>query len=402
MPRQLYLNELDNQSLSSPVEETKLMPVNKKDKPKRNRSAFIIFSSEMRPVIKAEEKQQLNSNEMMVKLADLWKGLNEEERKKYHDKAEKEKVRYLLELNEFYQTHPYDVIQNKTKNNHVKKPCSAYGLFLKETKKVVKVERPDLKMADVLKIVAERWKVLDENTKKIYQEQAKAEKEVVKAKMTENSQDEDKIYAASLPQKRLQSQKRVKKALLRENIKMDVINPTTKIEEAETSDSSPFEDLVFASRSETNESEGLNNYNFFLQDDLLLNQVPSLNFNYNRMLSIEPIAHTTTEYIQEKPIQKNVDLLMDMCDIKPKKSSDFLMDILNFQSIQQDFGKNSTKNSFMNQASTNSNTATRSCANTSRQVLNNALINALDFDCSNDFNFDYFSFDNNNFGTINF
>jgi len=209
MPRQLYYNELDNLSLTSPDEPKMMTAVNKKDKPKRNRSAFIIFSSEMRPLIKSEEKQKLNSNEMMVKLADLWKGLKEEERKKYHDMAEKEKVRYLLELNEFYQTHPFDVIQNKTKNNHVKKPCSAYGLFLKETKKVVKVERPDLKMADVLKIVAERWKVLDEKTRKIYQEQAKAEKEVVKAKINEtNNSEDEKIYASSLPQKRLQSQKK--------------------------------------------------------------------------------------------------------------------------------------------------------------------------------------------------
>ena len=110
----------------------------------------------MRSKIKAEGNQMTNSNEMMIKLADLWKNLKADDKKKYSDMAEKEKVKYLLELNEFYQTHPFDVIQNKTKKNHVKKPCSAYGLFLREAKKAVKVEQPDLKMADVLKIVAER------------------------------------------------------------------------------------------------------------------------------------------------------------------------------------------------------------------------------------------------------
>jgi len=69
---------------------------------------------------------------MMVKLASLWKDLADDEKKKYHDEAEKEKMRYLMELNEFYQKNPFEVIQNKTKKNHVKKPCSAYALYLKE------------------------------------------------------------------------------------------------------------------------------------------------------------------------------------------------------------------------------------------------------------------------------
>jgi len=71
---------------------------------------------------------------MMVKLATMWKELDDESRKKYNDQAEKEKVRYLLELNNFYQSHPFEVIQNKTKKNHIKKPCSAYALYLKEQK----------------------------------------------------------------------------------------------------------------------------------------------------------------------------------------------------------------------------------------------------------------------------
>jgi hypothetical protein len=397
MPRQLYYNELDNLSLTSPAEETKLMTtVNKKDKPKRNRSAFIIFSSEMRPLIKSEEKQKLNSNEMMVKLADLWKGLNEEERKKYYDMAEKEKVRYLLELNEFYQTHPFDVIQNKTKNNHVKKPCSAYGLFLKETKKVVKVEKPDLKMADVLKIVAERWKVLDDKTRKIYQEQAKAEKEVVKAKINENTSEDDKCYASSLPQKRLQSQKRVKKALLKENIKVTYTHPELKMEEVSTSEYSPFEEAVFATLSETNDSEVTpNHWNTFPTDEMILNHIPSFNMNYNRMPSIEPFSSNN------QIAQNNVEMIMDTVDLKPKKSNDFLMDLLNFQSIQQDFGfKYSMKNSLVNQTSSCSAIRSNNCK-PSRQVLNDALVSALDFGCNNEFDFDYFNFENN-LSTINF
>lgn len=110
----------------------------------------------MRKKLKKESKNSLNSNEMMVRLAQLWKDLADSEKKKYNDQAEKEKTKYLMDLNEYYQKNPLKVIQNKTKKNHVKKACSAYALFLKEMKKNIKAEDPSLKMADVLKIVAER------------------------------------------------------------------------------------------------------------------------------------------------------------------------------------------------------------------------------------------------------
>lgn len=393
MNRQLYTYEFDNLSQNSPAEEPKTtVPMTKKDKPKRNRSAFIIFSSEMRPLIKSENGQKLNSNEMMVKLADLWKGLKEEERKKYNDMAEKEKVKYLLELNQFYQTHPYDVIQNKTKNNHVKKPCSAYGLFLKETKKVVKTEQPDLKMADVLKIVAQRWKALDDNKRRIYQEQAKVEKEVVKAKINEHTSDEEKLYAASLPQKRLQSQKRVKKALLRETVKLNNGSSpdNLKMEELETSDSSPFEEAVFANISESCESEVANTFTPFPTDDMLFDSFCTFNLNLTKMPSIEPMFQTIRE-------SAHIEKINDISEMKSKKSNDFLADILNFQTIQD--------NTCVKQASNfSTNGALNFSARPSRQFINDTLINALDFGYSAELDFDCLNFENrfNNFSGINF
>jgi hypothetical protein len=330
---------------------------------------------------------------MMVKLADLWKGLKEEERKKYNDMAEKEKVKYLLELNQFYQTHPYDVIQNKTKNNHVKKPCSAYGLFLKETKKVIKIEQPDLKMADVLKIVAQRWKALDDNKRRIYQEQAKVEKEVVKAKITEHTSDEEKLYAASLPQKRLQSQKRVKKALLRETVKFNNVSSpdNLKMEELETSDSSPFEEAVFANLSESCESEEVaNTFTQFPTDDMLFDSFCNFNLNLAKMPSIEPMFQTIRE-------STHAEKTNDICEMKSKKSNDFLADILNFQNIQD--------NTCVRQASSfSTNGAFNFSARPSRQFINDTLINALDFGYSAEIDFDSLNFENrfNNFSGFNF
>lgn len=114
----------------------------------------------MRAKLRNDKFEKLNSNEMMVRLAELWKNLAENEKKKYHDQAEQEKVRYNTELTNFYQKNPFEVIQNKTKKNHIKKPCSAYAIYLKETKVTIKQEHPNLKMADILKIVAERYNTL--------------------------------------------------------------------------------------------------------------------------------------------------------------------------------------------------------------------------------------------------
>jgi len=421
MSRRLYSNDADSlskgsydthsESLMSPAEDNSfMMPVNNKNKPKRNRSAFIIFSSEMRSVLKVEGKEKVNSNEMMVKLADAWKNLKEEERKRYQDMAEKEKVKYLLELNEFYQTHPFDLIQNKTKRNHVKKPCSAYGLFLKETKKTVKAEHPELKMADVLKIVAERWKNLEEKERMKYQNQAQLEKEATKAKLDEQTaaNNGDKTDLTFLPQKRLQSQKRVKKALLRENLKMKSGSPDLyKIEETETLDSSPFEDAVFAPVAENQAAEPMINANFFtgFNNDDLFSSLPALTFNFNRLPSIEPIFQNTqskfepTKQISTAPLTMPP---MEIAELKPKKSNDFLMDLLNFHSIQDNFdGRYSVKDSMVKKVSSTCGTSMNRAAKSSRQALNDALVGALNFDAPTDFGLNFFNFDAT-FSEINF
>jgi hypothetical protein len=220
----LFVNKSSkNVAFSPSSEETSVSsPKNKgntggkKKKPKRNRSAFIIFSSTKRAELKSLHDPELNSNEMMVKLAELWRDLPEYQKRMYHDEAEKEKLRYLHDLNEFYENNPNEVIQNKTKKNHVKKPCSAYALYLKDTKKIIKNESPDLKMADILKVVAQRWRELNETQRSVYQQKALAEKEVTKAKMNEYLSckvEEPVLPKKSSPQqKKEQSRKKPSKA----------------------------------------------------------------------------------------------------------------------------------------------------------------------------------------------
>jgi hypothetical protein len=226
---------LSDISEESPYQSPKISgkAPSKKKKPKRNRSAFIIFSSTKRAQLKSLCDDQLNSNEMMVKLAELWRDLPEYEKRLFHEEAEKEKVRYLQDLNEFYEHNPNEIIQNKTKKNHVKKPCSAYALYLKDTKKTIKLESPDLKMADILKVVAQRWRELSESHRSIFQQKALAEKEITKAKMSEylsNKVEESAPSKKSPPQKK--DRKRAPKTL-KGSVKIEESSPecSPKIEE---------------------------------------------------------------------------------------------------------------------------------------------------------------------------
>jgi len=231
----------------------------KKKKPKRNRSAFIIFSSEMRAKLRTEHKEKLNSNEMMVKLAELWKNLGEDEKKKYYDQAESEKVRYNTELSNFYQQNPFEVIQNKTKKNHIKKPCSAYAIYLKETKKDIKAENPDLKMADILKVVAEKWKKLTDSERIIFQKKALVEKELTQAKINQQqgiTPDTAKPSKKESPKKSSSGSKRSSKAM----------EPMIKIDASEQQGNIEFksEAIEFYPEPAPIKHQVMNyNYNFF-------------------------------------------------------------------------------------------------------------------------------------------
>jgi len=156
----------------------------KSQKPRRNKSAFLLFSAEKRAQIKAQEGGKLNSNQIMAKLADLWNNLPQKDRRKFETAAKKDKERYRKEMDAFKRENPAAKdSHNRTKKNHVKKPSSAYGLFLKDVTSEIKKESPKLLMADVLKVVAQKWKNLGASEKARYQERAQKEKEMSQAQL---------------------------------------------------------------------------------------------------------------------------------------------------------------------------------------------------------------------------
>jgi len=211
MPRKCQKQILFNNSpqVSFPItEEAEAKPLLiypysllKVQKPRRNKSAFLLFSSEKRALLKASS-ENLNSNQMMAKLAELWNNISPEERRRYDMEAIEEKKRYLQELELFKKGNPFaGEVHNKTKKNHIKKPCSAYGIFVKEATVEIKKENPGLLMADVLKIVSQRWKNLSEDEKLQYQEKALQEKYIAREKLEQIMLEEQNALSAESPVK---------------------------------------------------------------------------------------------------------------------------------------------------------------------------------------------------------
>jgi len=163
----------------------------KRKKPKRNRSAFILFSIDIREKLKPKELEELNPNDKFVRIAQLWKELTDSERKVYEEKAKQEKERYTNELSDFCRIFPSEPIQRP--RNHIKKPCNAYGYYLKEIKESIRKEKPELRMCEVLRIVGERWKKLSAEEKQRFEKQAEASRKIFKAEVSKQMEAVKKV-----------------------------------------------------------------------------------------------------------------------------------------------------------------------------------------------------------------
>ena len=126
----------------------------KKDSPnpKRPKSGYMLFSIDTRKQLRATNPN-LISNQVMKEISMLWKSLDPDQKAEYEEMANQDKQRYQHEKAQLLENNPYGMPSNRTKNTHVKKPCSPYDMFVKEKKLQIKEENPDILMADILKLL---------------------------------------------------------------------------------------------------------------------------------------------------------------------------------------------------------------------------------------------------------
>ncbi|TRY75371.1 hypothetical protein TCAL_00698 [Tigriopus californicus] len=164
--------------------------------PKRGLSAFMLYSGEVRPKIRASNPD-MPVTEVAKVIGARWAEVSDEEKARFNALAAKDKKRYeaAMEVYEPPPTAGSDADENANRGaglkrkmkasadpNRVKKPTSAYFYFMAAVRPSLKEKHPDKKLGEMAKIMGEMWaKYTDEEkqpfVKKAMKDKARYEEE---------------------------------------------------------------------------------------------------------------------------------------------------------------------------------------------------------------------------------
>lgn len=155
--------------------------------PKGKKGAFICFSMEIAAQIR-KENPEMSTGDVSKAVGTRWKELEDEKRKKYQEMAETDKKRYEQEMALYKEANPEGLraksgkaSKRKGKSikdpNKPKKQKTAYICFATEIGAQIRKENPEMAIKDVLRAVGPRWKELEEEKRKKYQEMEENDKQ---------------------------------------------------------------------------------------------------------------------------------------------------------------------------------------------------------------------------------
>jgi len=159
---------------------------------KRPACAYFLFCEAKR----AEAREGDASKKVGAKeLGEMWKELPEAEKEPYNTKAAALKA-------EYDEKKPPSETEKKkaAKADGPQKARSSYILYTLSARAQVLEEFPGIKQSEVMKLLGTRWKELSAEDKKVYEEQAKAEKEAI-ASGAAPAACSDKVEAAGTKRK---------------------------------------------------------------------------------------------------------------------------------------------------------------------------------------------------------
>jgi hypothetical protein len=192
--KERYERELENyipkEGYKNPKDKKKSKV--KSNSPKRGRSAYIFFCKENRENV---SKMGLKNTDILKKLGEMWKELDEKKKKKYTKMADDDKDRYEEEMKLYVPSE--EEKENKKskkssgKNVPSKRSPSAYTLFCKDARIQIKEENPDMKFGEITKKLGELWRNLSEKKKKKYIENASELKEDFLSKKNNDNEEDD-------------------------------------------------------------------------------------------------------------------------------------------------------------------------------------------------------------------
>eukprot|EP00978_Attheya_sp_CCMP212_P009522 scaffold22513_cov57-Attheya_sp.AAC.5 len=140
--------------------------------PKRFKSAYMFFSTAMHPAIRKRlgEKGVTEKTTVVAKLVSQeWKGLSDEKREVWDEKARVDKERYETEKATY--TGPWKVSitkRNQKDPTAPKRPMSAFLSYSNSKRSGVRVKNPTLNNTEISRILATMWKDAPEDERKVH------------------------------------------------------------------------------------------------------------------------------------------------------------------------------------------------------------------------------------------
>lgn len=144
--------------------------------PKKARSAYVFYTIEKRPELKAKHAD-LDFGQLTQRVADGWNQLSEAQKAPYEAQAAADKTRFDGENKDFNEAHPEVARRRKkARKNAPKKARSAYLYYTQEVRPTVSAANPGIGFGELTKLVAAQWAKLSDAQKKKYEKQATDDK----------------------------------------------------------------------------------------------------------------------------------------------------------------------------------------------------------------------------------
>jgi len=133
------------------------------DAPKAAVNSFILFCRDNREDIK-NENPEMKATEITKKLGEMWKDLDDEDKKEYQEKANEDKKRYAKEIEDY---EPKEGFKNpkkspKKESASPKRSLSAYIFFCNEKREEIKKKNPTMKATEIMTEMGKLWKDLSD------------------------------------------------------------------------------------------------------------------------------------------------------------------------------------------------------------------------------------------------
>ncbi|EKX32716.1 FACT complex subunit ssrp1 [Guillardia theta CCMP2712] len=169
--------------------------------PKRPKSAWLLFCDAKREDI-VKENPDIKFTEVNGKISEIWKNLSSDEKKPFEEEAAKLASKYKEDKAKYDKENPSssggagkkrkgeDEKEGKAKKakkdpNAPKRGQNAYMLWSQEAREKMRKANPDLPMKAVMQQLGEKWKEIDAEEKKEWEEKAREDKERFKRETEE-------------------------------------------------------------------------------------------------------------------------------------------------------------------------------------------------------------------------